>query len=534
MSARRGGNGGNPLDNKEQRTTLVPVGDKDSRIELVVNRPPDEGGREIDLARVFRNMKLKLRVFAWVILFCFALGLCVPLLMYQFNKARLTVSSVVTLRYPVIQRNSEGQIVSNKPVTDLTAPDGGELDLGQITSSYVLKAALDGLELSKTVSLASLRNNIRVKRILSEDSRRQQEIASKMISDKSSGAYAEAQSIQLTYTNQFVVSLTNGFGSGSRSSFELTDSELRLVLDRVLAAYNEYLVTTYADTRMPDDEFAAIDAEKQDILESLDLMRTAVQDLYDFCDRQPANVKSYRSWNSGITLNDLMAELETVSSVNVEYFYSYASTNSIVRERDAMVTSYQYQLRSAQNKLDALNENIATNQEILDSYKNDEIFVSMQESDSARSTRTTTDYYNRLILEQADNYDKAAKLETTIADLQYKLDSLKAAEKDGADEKQQQAAAAELEGALRVCRRVYAQIREQLEEIYGSAFFTSFAQHTVPQGKTAGFLSTVSKKLLTGGAAGLVVGCGLWFFSALAVEFRVKKDDEDTGRGAEA
>ena len=523
------------MDNKEQGATLVPVGDKEPRIEVVVNRPPDEGGREIDLARVFRNMKLKLRVFAWVILFCFALGLCVPLLMYQFNKARLTVSSVVTLRYNVIQRNSEGRIVSNKPVEDLTAPDGGELDLGQITSSYVLKDALDGLELSHPLSLANLRNNIRVRRILSEDSRRQQEIASKMISDKSAGAYAEAQSIELTYTNQFVVSLTNGFGaSGSGSRFELTDSELRLVLDRVLSAYNEYLVTTYADTRLPDDEFAAIDGEKQDILESLDLMRTAVQDLYDFCDRQPANVKSYRSWNSGMTLNDLMAELETVRSVNVDYFYSYASTNSIVRERDAMVTSYQYQLRSAQNRLDALNENIATNQEILDSYKNDEIFVSMQESDSTRSTRTTTDYYNRLILEQADNYDKAAKLETTIADLQYKLDSLNAAEKDGADEELQREAAEELESALRVCRRVYAQIREQLEEIHGSAFFTSFAQHTVAQGKTASLLASVSKKLLTGGAAGLVVGCGLWFLSALALEFRVKKDDEDSGREGEA
>ena len=515
------------MDNKERREELILPENRDSRINVVINRSEADDEAEINLARVFHNMKIKFRVFAWVILLCFAVGICAPLLMYQFTKSPLTVSSVVTLRYNVVRRNAEGRIISSTPVTDLTAPDGGTLDLNQITSSYVLQAALDGLTLSHPLSLTNLRDNIRIDRILTEDSRRQQEIASKMMSDKNAGAYAEVQSIELVYSNQFVVSLTNGFGStDSRVKNELTDTELRLVLERVLAAYNDYLVTTYADTKLPDDEFAAIDVEKQDILESLDLLRSAVQNLYDFCDLQPAEIKNYRSWSSGITLNDLMAELETARSVNVDYLYSYASTNSIVRQRDAMITSYQYQLRSAQTKLDALNENIATTQDILDSYKNDEIFVSMQESDTARSTKTTTDYYNRLILEQAENYDKVAKLEVTIADLQYKLDSLYAAGDGSAESADQQTATAELAEALRVCKAVYGQIQEQLKEIQTSAFFTSYAQHTVAQGKTASFLAANTKKMLIGGVAGLVVACGLWFLSALAIEFQMRKDED--------
>lgn len=523
------------MDNeqKERRERLIPFEERDSRIQVVVNQNRDDSEMEIDLGRVFHNMKLRLRVFTWVILLCLALGLCAPLLMYQFTKAPLTVSSVVTLKYDVVRRNAEGRIVSSTPVTDLTAPDGGELELNQVTSSYVLQTALEGLELSHPITLTNLRSNIRIDRILTENSRRQQEIASQMMSDKNAGAYAEAQSIELIYKNQFVVSLTNGFGEAdSRNKYELKDEELRLVLDRVLSAYNEYLVTTYADMKLPDDEFAAIDTEKQDILESLDLLRTAAADLYDFCEAQPDRIRNYRSWSTGITLNDLMDELEIASSVNVNYLYSYVSTNSIVRDRDAMITNYQYQLRNAQNQLDALNEKIATVQDILDDYKNDEIFVSMQDSDSSRSTKTTTDYYNRLILEQADNYDTVAKLEVRIADLQYKLDSLSANGNASTETADQEKAAAELTEALRVCRKVYAQIRDQLDEIHKGAFFTAYAEHSVSQGKTASFLTASSKKMLIGGVAGLIIACGLWFLSALALEFQRRRDEDGQGKGA--
>lgn len=525
------------MDNekKERRESLIPSGDRDSRIQVVVNQNRDDSEMEIDLVRVFRNMKLKLRVFAWVILLCLALGLCAPLLMYQFTKAPLTVSSVVTLKYDVVRRNAEGQIVSSTPVTDLTAPDGGDLDLNQVTSSYVLQTALDGLDFSRPVTLANLRSNIRIDRILTEDSRRQQEIASKMMTDKNAGAYTEAQNIELTYVNQFVVSLTNGFGEpDSRVKYELKDEELRLVLDRVLSAYNEYLATTYADMKLPDDEFAAIDPEKQDVLESLDLMRTAVANLYEFCEAQPERIRSYRSWKSGNTLNDLMAELETAERVNVNYLYSYVSTNSIVRDRDTMITNYQYQLRNAQTQLDALNEKIDTVQDILDDYKNDEIFVSMQDSDTSRSTKTTTDYYNRLILEQADNYGAVAELEVRIADLQYKLDSLSVAGNETVGTADNEKAAAELTEALRVCRKVYTQIRDQLEEIHNGAFFTAYAEHSVSQGKTANLLTASLKKMVIGGVVGLIIACGFWFLSALAPEFQRKRDEDGQGKGAES
>ena len=69
-------------------------------------------------------------------------------------------------------------------------------------------------------------------------------------------------------------------------------------------------------------------------------------------------------------------------------------------------------------------------------------------------------------------------------------------------------------------------------EIHGASFFTTYAEHTVAQGKTASFLSAVSKKMLIGGAAGLVIACGLWFLSALAIEFQRRKDEDGAGKEA--
>ena len=494
---------------------MLPAADQGQQINLVVNRPSDTNEIVIDLRYVVHNMKSRLRLYAWVMVLCFVVGICAPLLLYQFSKAPLTVSSVVTLRYDVVRKNGEGEILSSKPVQDLTAPDGSALDLNQITSSYVLKTALEGMTLSQPLALPELRDNIRVDRILTEDSRRQQEVASRMMDDKSNAAYTQVQNIDLTYVNSFVVSLINDFG--------LKEYELRLVLDRVLSAYNGYLVTTYADLKLPDNEFAAIDIDTLDIQESLDLLRTGVQNLHTFCDSKPDVIKAYRSWRTGRSLADLMSELEMVRTVSVDYLYSYAYINNIVRDRNALITTYQYQLRNAQTQLDALNGNITTNQDILNSYKNDEIYISMQESDTAKSTKTTTDYYNNLIIVQADNYAKAARREMEIADLTDKLSRL--SDTDFSVAFDLELVTSELAAVLDICQRVYAEISDQFEEIIASSFFTAYAEHTVPQGKTQSFLSANVKKMAIGGFAGLVVACGLWFLSGIAPEFRLKKDE---------
>ena len=500
------------LRNRENALSI----EKESQINVVVNRQGDSDD-VIDLMRVFHNMSVGGRLFVWVLILCMVVGVCAPLLLYQFRDSNLRVASVVTLDYDVLDTTNPLITPTPKPVEDLTAPDGTELDVSMLTSSYVLSEALRGVTLSENITVAQLRNNISIERMLTEDSRRQQEVAKQMLADKNNAAYAQLQSIKLTYVNQVIVSLTNGFGEvNSSNKIYLPDDELRLLLDRVTAAYNDYLAMTYADLKIPGDEISVIDTENLDIMESVDSLRQALTNLYVYCDSKTDEIKAYRSFRDGRSLTDLMPVLQTARDVNVEYLYSYISASSVAVDRDAMIAKYRYQLREAQTKLDTVNEQIATTADILKNYKHDQIYVEQQEADSSKSTKITTEYYNNLILQQAANYENANKLEISIEELKVKIESLQSESASANTAKAKE----ELAAAIKVCHDIYLEICEQMEEIYSSSFYTTYAIRSAAQGKEEGFLSANLKKMILGALLGAFLGCGLWFASAFAAEMR--------------
>ena len=551
------------MENKERKEKGLTI-DKDAQIQVLVNSTSDEDGDDIDLGRVFHSMKLRFRLYAWVLLLCMTVGLFAPLVLYQFTREPLKVSSVVTLKYDVpdpslttealqaLQSDAELPMV---PVNDLTAPCWGmviredgtrtiereELDLTQITSSFVLQNAMDGMALSQPIQLDALRKNVVVERILSEDSRRQQEVASSMVEEKSVNAYQQVQDLQLRYENTFIVSLSNGFSSGDddRNKVELKGFELRQLLDRILCAYNDYLVETYPYLKLPDDEISVIDTESYDIPESTEQLRLAVQRLHDYCDKMPAAVKEYRSWQTGRSLTDWMETLETVQEVNVDYLYTFVYTNNVVLDKKAIITSYNFQIRDTQSRLDEVNDNIATVQSILDTYKNDEIYVSMEESDASKSTKTTTDYYNELILQQTKNYEEAMTLEAKIVDLQNKIDSIGTTtnlEELSADQEKIKEAREDLANSIDTCSTVYASIRAHMEELIAHPLFTTYAAHSAALGKEKNFLQASSKNMLIGLVGGLAIGCFLWFMNSLIPEFSRRHEDKEkagTNSGSE-
>ena len=399
------------MDNNENRKDLLQSGN-DRQIQLVVNNSQEDD--TIDLGRVLHNMKLKKRVFVWVLVLCLVVGVCAPLFLYQFTKAPLTVSSVVTLRYEAPVAKDARAIREGKKtlkeaefsqVMDLTAPDGMELDLNQITSSYVLQTALDGMNLPADVNVESVRSNIHIQTVLTEDSQRTREALAGLADAKNADAYKQLQTAEMKYQNRFIVSLSNGFREDEEDFTvqEITNAELKLLLDRILTVYNEYLVRTYADVKLPDDAFSIIDVQDLDVLDSLDQLRAALDALYNYCEAKTETVKNYRSWKTGRNLTDWMETLQTFKSINVDYLYAMVSENAITRDKTALLTSWKYMMRIAQNDLDRINDNIAETEKLLKNYKNDEVFISMQESDAAKSTKTVTEYYNNLILQQTEN-----------------------------------------------------------------------------------------------------------------------------------
>lgn len=510
------------------------------QIQLVVNRP-DAEETTIDLGNVFHNMKIKKRLYAWVLVLCLVVGICAPLLLYQFKKPELTVSSVVTLRYEApIEEDAlkirEGTKALSEAefaqVTDLTAPDGTELDLNQITSAYVLQTALDGMNLTKPITAAALRNNIAIRTILTEESQRTKEALAGLAEAKNASVYDQLQRAEMKYQNRFVVSLTNGFKEDEESltATDLTDAELKLLLDRILTIYNDYLVRTYADIRLPEDVISVIDTEELDVLDSLDQLRTGIDKLYDYCNEKTDTVKAYRSWQTGRSLEDWMETLKTFKSINVDYLYSMVSENAITNDKTTLLTGWKYLLRAAQNELDEVNERITETATLLKNYKNDEVIVSMQESDAAKSTKASTEYYNSLVLQQVKDYEKVAELKTTIADYTDRITRMNdATQTEVTDEVK-----AELARSVASAQALYTQINAHMEELFESPLYKTYEDHSAPQGKLQSFLAANAKKMIIGGVAGAVIACGLWFLAALIPEFSKNRKEEEGGKEAAA
>ena len=514
--------GDTALDLNEQKKDLNRPEEPSRQIQLVVNRPETEEVT-IDLANVFFNMKRRRRLFAWVLVLCLTVGFCAPVLVYQLSKPQLKVSSVVTLQYEVPSGRN-----TMTPVSDLTAPDGTALDLNQITSAYVLQTALDGMTLSQPITAANLRSNISIQTVLTDESRRAQEAMIGLADLKNAEAYKQLQSIQMKYLNRFVVSLVNGFGDEeSRVKLELKDEELKQVLDRVLTVYNDYLVKTYADMKLPEDKISVIDIQTLDVLDSLDQLRNGIKYLQSYAKEQSDTVRMYRSWQTGRSLQDWMETVQTFQTINVDYLYTLVSENMITRDRDALLTSYKYILRNAQNELKKVNEDIAEMQRILENYKNDEILISMQESDGTKTIKAATNYYNQLMLQQVENYDRASELKTTVADYNERILRLEAASGEV-----NETVEAELAKSFEAAQSLYDQISAHMEEIFESPLYTTYERHSMPQGKLQNFLTASVKKIVIGVALGGIAACGLWFMAGLLPEFSKQKKEQESGKEA--
>jgi len=515
------------LGNNENKKDILPA-EPSKQIQLVVNRP-NMNETTIDLGNVLHNMKLKRRVFAWVLVLCLVIGVSAPLLLYQFNKPMLKVSSVVTLRYEapvkVLEKKKDGSDEKEwvipedpeyAPVSDLSAPDGSDLDLNQITSAYVLQNALDRVKLSRPISAGTLRNNIAIQTILTEESQRTKEALSGLADAKNADAYSQLQKAEMKYQNRFVVSLTNGFGDEeSRTKTELTDAELKQLLDMILTIYNEYLVNTYADTKLPEDAFSMIDVTAQDVPDSVDQLRTGVQNLIAYCNEKTDTVKAYRSWQTGRNLADWIEILETYSNVNVDYLDALVTGSAITRDKTTLLSSWKFALRTAKNELDKVNENIAETQKILANYKNDQVVISQQESDATKTTTAATEYYNKLVLQQAENYEKAVALKATILDYEDRIQRLEAQQGTEVTE----AVETELTRAVALAKELYQGVRSHMEELFTSQMYTTFEDHSAAQGKAESFLAASAKKMVIGGVVGVILALGLWFLAALAPEF---------------
>ena len=490
------------------------------KVEVVVKRDSADTATELDLVQVFVNMKKKRRIYAWVIIFCMLVGFAAPLLMAQLAETKEDVSAMITFLYP-------------EALEDM-APDETPLNVNYITSSYILKNAIGKTRLSKDIPLSAIERNISIERLLSETTRQNLEVAEKVITETQKD-YEQVKTIKYDYDGKYIITLANGFASdaaGNNKTY-LSGSELTALLNNIIKAYNEYFYETYMNMELPDNSMDSVSNTGLDYIERLDGIVDFLNTLSKYCtDEEKEEFFLYRSKSDGMSLSDINDCIRLVRDIDVDYLYAFVYYNSITKNKQSMITNYEYLLRDTERKLTVINGNIENNYSLISEYKNDSISISNEQGLSQISS-VTTDYYNELVLSQADNYSEKADLKERIANLNDKISGFKSSVNASAEVAEVEN---ELDALTRICNVLYDITEKHAKEIIDSeSYKNSYMSYIEAQYIGTSFMSASNiKKAVIGLVVGLVVAVLIWGADGLIEEFKRGSENSNSRKREEA
>lgn len=492
----------------ENDKNILTEAEKNQKVEVFVKRDGGEDATELDLIRVFSNMGRKKGIYIWVIILFMLIGFSIPMLMTELDKETDSVSALVSFLYP------EAKMAK--------APDGSDLNIRYISSSYILQRALKKTKLTKAPSISSIEKNISVETLLTESTRQNLEVMQKVTeTSKDSRDFASVLNLNYEYDGKYIITLTNGFSNnGSEKKMFLSGNELSALLNNIVETYNEYFFTTYSNMILPDNNLDSINNTELDYIERLDEIVNLFKSLSAYCtDKNKKEYLTYRSKKDGLSFADLNDCIKLMKDIDVDYLYSYIFTNNITTGRQATKIKYEYNLNNTEREYNAVLASIANNASLISEYKNDNIAVSIAEEGANKVSSTVTNYYNSLIMNQAEYYERKAELGEQIANLNYKITGFSTTNKDSSQIDYMEQEIKKLENS---CKTIYELTKEHAEEIIESASYkNSYISFIGAQydGNSL-FNAETIKKLLIGMIAGILLAVFIWGMDGLIEEMK--------------
>ena len=477
------------------------------KIDLYINNEQDQE-QGISIMNVFSTLGKRFHLYIFVMISALLLGLLVPTLIYTFKDKKEASVAILGFDYA----GAEAQ----------KAPDGSDLDITYLKSSYIIQNALNSVTISKQVSTASVQSNISISRPLTDDTKRQQEIINELKEAKNNDYADLVKNFVLKYRQQYFITLNNGFSDGGRSKIKLSTTDLSHLLSAILGAYNDYFIETYQDRNLPSNYLAAINEETLDYLEILDNVSASLSYLTTYCNSRAALLPTFRT-SEGISFSDLSNVIGTLQSVDIDYIYSYIYLNNVYKDKLVLQTYYEMQKRDAELSLTETNANIATLQASIDTYPDGQVVVQTTEGGAQVTVPQTNPEKNALMLQLTAMNETKSALEEKIAVLTDRIARL-----DGTPATEEQKAKADeyINTALTDARDVFNMVNKNAEELFDSNAYKAVYMHTVTTNVAESF-SINLKLFLIGAAAGVAIGLIAWIGDAFIIEFRnVKKANE--------
>ena len=475
------------------------------KIDLYIN---NQDGQEqgISIMNVFSTLGKRFHIYVFVMIIGLLAGLLVPTLMYTFKDKSESAVAIIGLDY---EQADEGK-----------APDGNDLDISYLKSSYIVQNALDDVTLSKNVTAAQVQSNLVITGILTDETRQKMEVINELKEAKNNQYATLLAEFQLKYRAQYIISLKNGFANGN-NKVTLSSDDLSHLLSAVTKSYNDYFIETYQDIVLPADQIAAMNVDLLDYLDILDKTSDFLNALVTYCDNRATLVPGFRS-KDGVSFAELSKTIKTLNDANSD-IYANIFLHNVCKDKYLLLSSYYSRRQEIQSQLATLQETIDAVEYTLQNYTPDSIVIKTPGGADVGPIEVNSEYYNSLTLQYMDLQAQKTELEREKATLDFRIGQL-----EGGDATAEQKAAvqADVDAVLAKASGLYALVNKNSQELFNSNAYQNRYMHSVTTSEKESIKDSL-KMFLVGAGGGLGLGLVIWVADAFIIEFkRVKKNNE--------
>ena len=498
------------MPEKDERVKVVKpeesLGDS-KKIDLYINANPEESEQGISIMNVFSRLAKRFHVYIFVMIAGLLLGLLVPTLMYTFKDKKESAVAILGLDYENAERGE--------------APDGSELDISYLKSSYIVQNALNSVTLSKKVSTAQVQNNIVITGILTDETKQKLDILQKLEENKSSEYAKMLQTLVLNYKAQYIITLNSVFRSGN-TKIVLPSYDLSLLLSAITNSYRDYFIDTYQNKNLPDDYLSAINADSLDYLETIDIVSDSLAYLSSYCDEKSKLIPNYRT-KDGVSFSDLKTIIDSARNTDVNQYAAFIYEKNAYKNKEVLKTYYEGQKRDTELELAAAIERIAALNDSINNYQNSVIYVTKSDGRISQ-VPVASDEYNNLVLELTNLNSHKTALDEKLVILNARIAKLDDAP---ASAEEKQIADNYTARAVSDSKRIYNLVNKTTQELFDSNAYQSRYMHSITTSESENFSDNLLMFAI-GAGIGFGVGFFAWIIDAFVLEIRAfKKANEE-------
>lgn len=272
-------------------------------------------------------------------------------------------------------------------------PNGNKFDVNSLKNPQVIEAALTEcgypLEL-----LEPVRRNIKIEGIIPQDAI-ERITAYKTIYEAESGSSSLAAVESMLDVSYYPTQYKVYF---NYSNCDFSGSDAAQLLNSMLEAYNSYFLDKYGYNEAFGSAITAIDYNDYDYAEALDVFTDTMSSLKSYVNGLAnADTIRFRSSVTGLTFSDLSKTISTLQDIDIDVLASYIDFFNVTKDREKLLTYYQYRIEALQRQEVVHREVLATVIDSINTYQKNTVMIFGNGNDSIDTTaQEASAEYDRL------------------------------------------------------------------------------------------------------------------------------------------